>query len=404
MAKNLVKLQTNKQIDKYHMKIRMCFVEWETVICENNVPKSVLSLSCLLISSDIEKTYRESLKKKHCHRDLTEDDYICASCDIMPYSKESYQSYTQNHLKTSMAPGGNYGMFPGNQQIPVSSQCKNYQRHKSFEPQCVNTRLPGYEHESPDFKRQRSMPLSDSMMVRGHDSHSQYYREMEPMDHAPSVRDDPVPPATAMMRGMARYSNQHGLPHMNSTVHTNNSDLFRQPYNQFSRQTERAGLKLEIPAPSLKSADFLSPSPTPTTPSTPLGHLQKLANETPIQTEDGYKHLMKLKHDEELLQGKAGHLESPDRIMEFMSQQHPNMIGQGQGHHGEGQGHMRSPRITGPPNTFPLRSKSSSNSSSTSPTSSSQSQQLTKSASVPGNMKSAEFRKGNLFCTLGYFL
>ncbi|XP_060573968.1 uncharacterized protein LOC132731736 [Ruditapes philippinarum] len=314
----------------------------------------------------------------------------------MPYSKEAFQSYTQNHHKTAaMSPGNSYRMFAGNQQIPVSSPCKNYQRHNSFEPQCVNARLPGYEHESPDLKRQRSMPLSDSMMVRGHDSHSQYYRDMEPMDHAPSVREDPVPPGAALMRGMARYNNQHGLPHMNSTVHTNNSEnLFRQPFNQFSRQTERAGLKLEIPAPSLKSADFFSPSPTPTTPSTPLGHLQKLANETPIQTEDGYKHLMKLKRDEELLQGKAGHLESPDRLMEFMSQQHPSMIGHGQGHHGEGQGHMRlSPRIPGPPNTFPLRSKSSSNSAATSPTSSSQTQQLTKSASVPGNMKSAEFRK-----------
>ncbi|XP_045176963.1 uncharacterized protein LOC123537344 [Mercenaria mercenaria] len=345
---------------------------------------------------EIQKTYRESLKKKHRHRDLIEDDYICSSCDDMPYSGETFPSYAQSHHKAMMSPGNSYGMFSRNQQIPGSSPGKNYQRHKSFDPQCVNSRLPGYEHESPDFKRQRSMPLSDSLMVRGHDSHSQYYREMEPMDHSPSVREDPVPPAVAMMRGMPRYNNQHGLPPMNSTVHSKDSEaLFRQPYSQFGRQTERAGLKLEIPSPSdmfnrQRSADFCSPSPTPTTPSTPLGHLQKLANERQFQPEDGYKDLMKLKHDEELLQGKAGHMESPDRMMEFMSQQNSGMVSPG--HHGDGQSHMRlSPRTSGPPNTFPLRLKSSSNSSSTSPTGSSQ--QLTKSASVPSNMKPAEFRK-----------
>lgn len=300
-----------------------------------------------------------------------------------------------------MPPGTSYGMFSQTHQLPGNIPGKNYQRHNNVDPQCMNARLPGYDHESPEFKRQRSMPISDSMMVRGHDHHSQYYREMEPMDHSPSVREDPVPPALAMMRGMQRY-NQHRVPHMNSTVHKKESGaIFRQPYSQFGRQTERAGLKLEIPSPSdmfnrQRSADFCSPSPTPTTPSTPLGHLQKLANERTFQPEDGYKDLMKMKRDEELLQGKGVHVESPDKMGEFMSQQNTGMVNpghHGDGHHGDGQGQMRLSSRTGPPNTFPLRLKSSNSCSSTTSAMAS-SQQLTKSASLPSNMKPAEFRKG----------
>lgn len=346
---------------------------------------------------EIEKQYRESFKKRHRYQDLIENDYICTSCEDMPYSNETYPHFAQSHQDTMMSHGNGYRMFSRNQQMPGTSSGKvHYQRHKSLDPQCLTAaRLPGYGHESPDFKRQRSMPLSDSMMVRGHDSHSQYYREMEPMDHSPAVREDPVPPGLAMMRGMSHFNNHHGMPQMNSTVHTKESEaLFRQPFSQFGRQTERAGLKLEIPSPTdmfnrQRSADFCSPSPTPTTPSTPLGHLQKLANERQFQPEDGYKDLMKLKHDEELLQGKATHLESPDKMMEFMAQ-NSGMISPGS--HVDGQ-MKTSPRINGPPNTFPLRLKSSSNtcSSATSPTSNSQ--QLTKSASLPSNMKPAEFKK-----------
>lgn len=354
-----------------------------------------------VFSSEIEKIYRESLKKRQRHQDLIENDYICLSCDDMQYSNKSYSSYGQGHQENLMSPGNSYRMFSRNQQISDSASGKViYQRHKSFDPQCLNSAcLPSYDHGSPEFKRQRSMPLAESMVVRGHDSHSQCYREMEPMDHSPSVREDPVPPAVAMMRGMSRFNNQHGVPQMNSTVHSKDTEtLFRQPYSQFGRQTERAGLKLEIPSQAdmfnrQRSADFCSPSPTPTTPSTPLGHLQKLANERQFQPEDGYKDLMKLKQDEELLQGKAGHLESPDKMMEFMAHQNHGLISPG--HHGDGHGQMKtSPRVNGPPNTFPLRLKSPLNScsSATSPTNSSR--QLTKSVSLPDDMKPAEFRKG----------
>lgn len=256
---------------------------------------------------DIEKSYWKELRERHQHQEMDETKYTCPSCTDMPVSRESFLSYPsaqQNHM---MMPSSRFGPYHGLH--GTFNGGKNLQRHKSVDTSVVGSRLPGYnELRGSDYKRQCSVPLTDGMLAVGHNGHSCVGgNSMEPMDHMPSVRDEPVPPALAFMRGMARFNTRPMCP---SVLETANLDqTFRHPCGH-NLPSEKS-LKLNIPPPSVmynwqKHGDFVSPSPTPTsTPSTPLGHLQLLANETKFQPEDGYRDLMKMKHDEELIREKS---------------------------------------------------------------------------------------------------
>ena len=270
---------------------------------------------------------------------------------------------------------------------------KQYQRHKSVDNALLMgemaSRIHGYERPSPEFKRMRSVPLPDSMVVRGHDSRSQFFCAMEPMDHVPTMREEPVSAARVMMR---QQYNHLGIPSsMSGICHRNDYESsYRPPMGQ------RTGLKLEISnaMDGYKHQiqdNFCSPSPTPNTPSTPLDHLTKLANEKKFQPDDTYDNRMRIKQEEEMCMSKPCHMYS----------QYDNVEKSGNGITHPMQGTCQGivvrekpvkleengshPKLSEPPNTFPLRLKSSS--------SSSNSTQLSKSASLPDNMK-PEFRKG----------
>lgn len=253
---------------------------------------------------------------------------------------------------------------------------KNYQRHQSMDNHYTGMRLPGYDHQSPEFKRQKS----DSMVVRGHDSRSQAFRDMEHMEHAAPVREDGVPPHVAIMRDIPRYKMMtSGISSMNPPSHMSNGDsVFRQPAGH--RPGERPQLKLELPNPvnmynRQRSSDFISPSPT-LTPSTPLDQLQKLANETQFHPNEDYHKMMEMKRQEEYLQGKASPYSSPEGYPQQGRMAMDCSYIESPGNSGSNsvtRGH-------GPPNTFPKRLKVIP-------------QHLQKSASVPSNMKPTEHRK-----------
>lgn len=255
-----------------------------------------------------------------------------------------------------------------NHQIP-----RSYQRHQSADNHYPSMRLPGYENPSPEFKRQKS----DSMVVRGHDSHSQAFRAVD-MEYSQSIREDAVPPHLGIMRANPRYHLPSGMTSMGSHLQ-NGDNIFRQPSNS-QRQADRPHLKLDIPNVQemynrQRSGDFMSPSPTPSTPSTPLDQLRRLANDTQFQPHEEYHQM--LKRREECLQGKASPYPSvPDGYPQQMvpgAREYVETMGNSNGHSNS------KARCNGPPNTFPMRVKNS--------------QQLQKSASVPTDMKIKEYRK-----------
>ncbi|KAH3888756.1 hypothetical protein DPMN_012796 [Dreissena polymorpha] len=259
---------------------------------------------------DIKKDYEESRHKNGRTHDVTENEYMCKSCEGNPYMGSPISSYHPSLHGPSSTGVENY-MYPSShhQHHVLHSHsnhtAKNYQRHKSMEPPCRAPRLPDYDQSSPEFKRQRSMPPTDSMLVRGHDSNSQYYHNHETMDHSPSIRENGVPPALAMLRGMARFNDINVNP-VKSSIQSVNDSVFRQPFAQGQIHSSiqshhnpqaRPQLKLDMPKMAetynLHHNDFISPSPS--TPSTPLEYLKHLAHERHIQPTEDFRLLMKLK-------------------------------------------------------------------------------------------------------------
>ncbi|WAR03008.1 CIKS-like protein [Mya arenaria] len=263
------------------------------------------------------------------------------------------------------------------QNVSLNNPCQmgKIQRHKSVEP-ASNMRLPvslpGYDHSSPEFKRQRSMPLTDSMRVRAHDSNSQFYREQEPMDSV-SPTCEAVPVHVGLMRAM-NDRKLIGINPISSGIHSN-SHFERIPQGSNGQQTPGRPLRLDITQATRyrdrpHHQDFISPGPTPTTPSTPLELLQHIANEKQFQPHDGYQELVMMKTEQELLKSKGG--------ANSYGQQSGLFLRDGTIVDSQCLSRQRSPN--GPANTFPQRLK---------PTP----QQMNKSASVPTNVKLSEYTK-----------
>jgi len=275
------------------------------------------------------------------------------------------------------------------QQVPLCHPQMKIQRHKSHDPN-YSMRLPGYDHHSPEYKRQKS----DSLMVRGHDGNSQYFHDMEPMDHGQMIRENGVPGHVAIMRAMEDYKNigmnqmsksslqtskessfmRPPFPHPHQNVHPHSQQHPQDPLS--SPQQDRPNLRLNITQASMyqrhHQGGFISPSPTPTTPSTPLQYLQAFAEKKHFQPDEGYRQLMDMKREEEMIQNKQGI--DAYNISPQMYHKDGLMYPEGP------LSRQKSP--VGAPNTFPLRHKSTP-------------QALNKSSSVPVGMKTGEsVRKG----------
>ena len=303
-------------------------------------------------------------------------------------------------------------------------RAKDFHRQRSAPPPQAHMgpSIHRIEHDltGPDYKRQRSVPITDSMTVRGHDGHSQYF-EMEPMDHSPVIHDDPVPAALGIMRGLQRFDRQAGPSMMESVTTEKKIDtaVFRQPYT--------AGNHLDRPHPSLKleipsKADVMrhrgghemdnfyspSPTPTPTTPNTtPLHSLAQMAEGKKYRPDEAYQDLLRMKRQEEMSQGRinSGHMDERVYAIKHEMALDLHMHLSADGDRLKTKGGDFSPNGTRThsndftketPSTFPQRLKSNSCSSSTSPVSS-VTQGLMKSASVPNNMKPSEYRKSKSY-------
>ena len=302
---------------------------------------------------------------------------------------------------------------------------KDFQRQRSAPPPQAHMgpAVHRIDHDltGPDYKRQRSVPITDSMVVRGHDGHSQYF-EMEPMDHSPVVHDDPVPAALGIMRGLQRFDRQAGMSMMDSVSPEKKLDtpVFRQPFaagNHIDRSHPK--LKLEIPSKAdvmrhrggSEMENFFSPSPTPTTPkTTPLLSMAQMAEGKKYHPDEAYKELLRMKRQEELSQGRinSGHMDDGHCMYdrghsvkhEMGSPSELRMHPMADGNRQKSKCSDYSPNGTHaidftkePPSMYPLRLKSNSCSESSSPVSSLTTQGLMKSASVPNNMKHSEYRK-----------
>ena len=290
---------------------------------------------------------------------------------------------------------------------------KDFHRQRSAPPpqahMGAHIRRIEHDHLGPDYKRQRSVPVSDSMAVRGHDGHSQYF-EMEPMDHSQSMHDDPVPPALGIMRGIQRFDRHAGPPVMDSVTTEKKMEnvVFRHPFTAGNHSERRPNLKLDIPTKAdvlrhREMDNFYSPSPTPTTPnSTPLDSLTQMAHGKKYHPDEAYQDLIRMKSQEEMLQNKINstHVEEMGYPIktEMASDVHASIDSDKQrvkceAFNSNGT-RPQSNELAGTketPSTFPLRLKSNSCSSSSSL--SNASQVLMKSASVPNNMKPSEYRK-----------
>lgn len=360
--------------------------------------------------SDIEKNYHEELERTRRLHEGQEHEYRCDSCEGLPsYAGAGYQHKI-------MVPISKFH-YPNGMAVNHSDmlRAKDFLRQRSAPPPQAHLGPPVHriEHDlsGPEYKRQRSVPISDSMVVRRHDEHSQYF-EMEPMDHSVSLHDDPVPAALGIMRGLQRFDRHAGLSMMDSLTTEKKTDttVFRQPYvtgNHLDRP--RPNLKLEIPSKAElmrrrggpDAENFFSPSPTPTTPNTtPLHSLAQMAESKTYRPEKAYQDLMRMKSQDELLASKI----SPNHMDDRGYQVKLEMASEAHGHSADREkmkikseefnhSGTRSHDLTKEaPSTFPLRLKSNSCSSSSSPVSSA-SQGLMKSASVPNNMKPSEYRK-----------
>ena len=342
---------------------------------------------------------------------------MCNSCDVPPsYSRAGYQHKIMVPISKYHYPNG-VPMNHGSDML----RAKDLQRQRSAPPPQAHMgpTVHRIDHDltGPDYKRQRSVPITDSMAVRGHDGHSQYF-EMEPMDHSPVVHDDPVPAALGIMRGLQRFDRQAGLSMMDSVSPEKKLDsaVFRQPYsagNNIDRPHPK--LKLEIPSKAdvmrhrggHEMDNFYSPSPTPTTPkTTPLLSMAQMAEGKKYHPDEAYQDLLRMKRQEEMSQGRinSGHMDERGfAIKHEMAtdlHMHPsvdnNRLKSKIGDYSPSGTPTHSNDFTKePPSTFPLRLKSNSCSSSTSPISS-VTQGLMKSASVPNNMKHSEYRKSKL--------
>ena len=359
------------------------------LLCMRNIKTKFL---ISILSSGIEKSYRETLKEKY-QKDLMENDCGCPSCDPTHPSFPSYHSSCQKRsmpLKYNI-PNSNYLLHyqhnPHNSHNPhISHNPKNYQHHMASMEKHYPGPLPGYHHQSPEFKRQKS----DSMIVRGHDNHSQMFRDVDPMDHVTSIREEGVPPHVAIMRDIPRYNMNQELPSMNYSGHLQKDAMFRQPNSHSSHRPvdTRPQLKLEIPNQcdmynQQRTGNFVSPSPTPSTPSTPLYQLEKMTNDSQFQANKGFQKV--LKDGEGYMQGKGMPYPSP----EYHPQQtRPasrdcNYLDSQANSGSQNNSKMKS---NGPPNTFPMRVKMNPH-------------QLSKSASEPSNMKPAESRQSKYSLT-----
>lgn len=361
---------------------------------------------------EIEKTYRDELERTRRLQEGQEHEYRCNSCE----APSSYTSVGYQHK--IMVPISKYH-YPNGMALnhPEHIRAKGFHRQRSAPPPQAHMGAPIHriEHDllGPDYKRQRSVPLSDSLLVRGHDGHSQYF-DMEPMDHSPTIHDDPVPAALGIMRGLQRFDRRAGPSMMESVTTEKKTDaVFRQPYSAANHSDRpHPNLKLEIPSKAdimrhrggPEMENFYSPSPTPTTPkSTPLHSLAQMAEGKKYQPDEAYQDLIRMKSQEEMLQAKINSANFDDRgyalkhemaseIHTHASTDYDKLKTKSDDYHPNGTRSHVDQFTKEAPSTFPLRLKSNSCSSSTSPVSSS-SQGLMKSASVPNNMKPSEYRK-----------
>lgn len=292
-----------------------------------------------------------------------ENEYRCPSCDP---SQPSFPSYQASCLKHGMPVKYN---IPGGYPHHMSHSSKSYTHHMPSVDKHYPGRLPGYPHQSPEFKQRKS----DSMLVRGHDSHSQMYRDVDHIDTGPPIREEGVPPHVAIMRDIPRYNMN---PELSLPSHMPKDTMFMQPNNH--RPVDRPQLKLEMPNPhdlyNRQRSEFMSPSPTPTTPSTPLYQLEKMTNDTQFKSNKGFHKV--LKGEGEYFPGQSIAYGSPECYPQQLGPLARNC------NYTDGSGSSSSQanskvKCNGPQNTFPMRLKTNS-------------QQLSKSASEPNNMKHAE--------------
>lgn len=364
---------------------------------------------------EIEKSYHDDLERSRQLQEGQEHEYRCNSCEGPP----SYNSVGYQHKL--MIPISKYHYSNG---MPITHpqdhlRAKDFHRQRSAPPPQAHMGAPIHriEHDlmGPEYKRQRSVPLSDSMAVRGHDGHSQYFHDMEAMDHSQTIHDDPVPPALGIMRGIQRFD-RHAGPSMMESVTTDkkiDTAIFRPPYS-VTNHTDRQhpNLKLEIPSkadilrhiggPDMEN--FYSPSPTPTTPNTtPLHSLAQMAEGKKYHPDEAYQDLIRMKSQEEMLQNKINSTHMDERgytVKHEMATDlnaHPSididkLKTKSEEYNPNGTRSHSGDFTKEAPSTYPLRMKSNSCSSSTSPVSTSP-LGLMKSASVPNNMKPSEYRK-----------
>ena len=373
-----------------------------------------------MIFTDLEKSYLDELERKRRQQEGQEHEYRFNSCDNPP----SYSSIGYQHK--IMVPISKYHYQNGMAVNPQDHlRAKDYHRQRSAPPPQAHMGAPvhriEHDHFGPEFKRQRSVPISDSMAVRSHDGHSQYFDNNEPMDHSQSMHDDPVPAALGIMRGIQRFDRHAGPSMMESmtTEKKRENAVFRHPYSAGNQSDCRPNLKLEIPTKAeimrrQERENFYSPSPTPTTPnSTPLDSLAQMAHGKKYRPDEAYQDLIRMKSQEEMLQNKvnSGHVDEmggyPVKI-EMASELHTSIDSGNQRLKCEvlnsNGTRPQSNELTGTkdaPSTFPLRLKSNSCSSSSSL--SNASQVLMKSASVPNNMKPAEYRKSKCLYALNIY-
>ncbi|KAK3592508.1 hypothetical protein CHS0354_013843 [Potamilus streckersoni] len=306
-----------------------------------------------------------------------------------------------------------------------------------------NINIPtSHSHVHPTYSRalscgqvmdsHRKQPKSDSMIVHhtiGNHT-TQFYHES--MDHSPSIQEDPIPGPLGLVRaqqfaqhsqvyqsllrkldqedmaidsGEITVSESQDMHHGSTVYHRQLSE--ENNYCQPLVDPMKHGLTLNIPAAVQRSQArkigendiFYSPGPTPTTPVSPMVKLEEMAKDNRFRPDRDYELLMQEKIKQELIQRKIpiGHLDERNKngCSNDVFRNIPEKVAKTKA---EDSG-VKSKGISDkePPNTFPRIKASCSSSSSltTSKSSSSGSSQntLTKSISMPGDMKPAEYRK-----------